>query len=178
MPAERFSAKGLLAEVPRAGRSLRPFVLLITLLVTCSCFCQDGLTGEARILSGTWVLKSIYPTQNVEGPSRSQQRSLLGSSIILKTHSLEACGESIPITSVKTSEIGPSDFLEHTRGRFIEIGIETPTVTEIVINNRESGTCLGAFPLPGQVIYIKGKNELLIYFEGVFYRAMRKQQVV
>jgi hypothetical protein len=174
MPAECFSAKDHLVDLSRAKRSLRPFVLLITLQVTCACFSQSGLTDEARIVSGTWVLKSIYPTQNVQGPSGSEQRKLLGSDIVFKAHSLEACGQSVPITSVETKQIGPSDFSADTRATFTEVGIETPTVTEIVINDRESGTCFGAFPLPGQIIYIKGKNELLIDFEGVFYRAVRK----
>ncbi|MGB6744140.1 MAG: hypothetical protein WBE38_10790 [Terracidiphilus sp.] len=160
----------------REKRSFRPIVLLLTVLVTSACFCQSTSTDEARQVSGTWVLKSIYPTQNVEGPGPPQQKKLLGSTIVLNMNSLKACGQSVPITSVKTSQIEPSDFLMNTQARFGEVGIEAPSITEVVIINRESGTCFGAFPLPGQDIYIKSKNEILVYFEGVIYRALRKKE--
>lgn len=82
----------------------------------------------------------------------------------------------MPVKSIKVSHVSSHDFLANTRVRFSEVGINTSNVTEVVLNQRESGTCFGAFPLPGQDVYIKNEDELLIDFEGVFYRAVRKKQ--
>jgi hypothetical protein len=121
------------------------------------------------------VLESIYPTSNIEGPSPSEQKKLLGSTLVLNAGSLEACGRVVPVKSIRTSRVSSDAFLSNTKVRFTEVGINAPEITEVVINNREAGTCFGAFPLPGQDIYIKNKNELLIDFEGVFYRLVRKK---
>jgi hypothetical protein len=128
------------------------------------------------VIRGIWVIKSIYPTQNIEGPNPSQQKKLVGTQIVLNVQTLKACGQSVPISSVHVRQINADDFLSNTRVRFNEVGIDTPTITEIVINNREAGSCFGAFPLPGQDLYVKSKNEVLVAFEGVFYRAVRKKE--
>jgi hypothetical protein len=156
-------------------KSLESLALLLIALLASACVSQSTPVDASHIVSGTWVLKSIYTTQNVEGPSPSQQKKLLGSTIIFGSRSLKACGQSVPITSVEVYQVSGADFLANTRVRFGEVGIGTPSITEMVVNNRQSGSCFDAFPLPGQDIYIKSKDEILVYFEGVFYRALRKK---
>lgn len=156
-------------------RPLTLYALLLNVLSISVCLSQSGTVDKSHVVRGTWVLKSIYSTQNVEGPSVSQQKKLLGTTIILNTDSLEACGQSVPINSVKVNQISSADFLANTRARFSEVGIKTPSITEVVINDGQSGTCFDAFPLPGQDVYIKNKDEILVDFEGVFYRALRKK---
>jgi len=155
-------------------RSLYVFLLSLSLLSTSACFGQNETANESATIYGTWILKSIYPTQNVEGPSPAQQKKLLGTAIVLDASTLKACGQSVPVKAIKVNQVSSTDFLQDNRVRFSEVGLEGESVTEIVINHRQSGTCFGAFPLPGQDIYVKGKNEILVYFEGVFYRALRK----
>jgi len=118
---------------------------------------------------------SIYHTQNVEGPSPAEQKKLIGSEIVYSTRSLKACGQSVQITSTKTNRVDSGEFLANTRVRFNDVEIAAPSVTEVVLNNRQAGTCFGVFPLPGQDIYLKSKDEILIAFEGVFYRVVRKK---
>ena len=154
--------------------SLNAILLLLILLSTSACFGQNEAANESATIYGTWILKSIYPTQNVEGPSPAQQKKLLGTAIVLDASTLKACGQSVPVKTIKVNQVSSNDFLQDNRVRFSEVGVEGESVTEIVINHRQSGTCFGAFPLPGQDIYVKSKNEILVYFEGVFYRALRK----
>jgi hypothetical protein len=154
--------------------SLNAVLLLLILLSTSACFGQNKTANESAMIYGTWILKSIYPTQNVEGPSPAQQKKLLGTAIVLNASTLKACGQSVPVKAIKVNQVSSSDFLQDNRVRFSEVGIEGASITEIVINHRQSGTCFDAFPLPGQDIYVKNKNEILVYFEGVFYRALRK----
>jgi len=154
--------------------SLNAVLLLLILLSTSACFCQNEAANQSATVYGTWILKSIYPTQNVEGPSPAQQKKLLGTTIVLDASTLKACGQSVPVKTIKVNQVSSTDFLQDNRVRFSEVGVEGESVTEIVINHRQSGTCFGAFPLPGQDIYVKSKNEVLVYFEGVFYRALRK----
>ncbi|MHB8615763.1 MAG: hypothetical protein ACYC93_06805 [Candidatus Acidiferrales bacterium] len=159
---------------PTFRTSLNAFLLLLILLSACVCSGQNETANESTMVYGTWILKSIYPTQNVEGPSPAQQKKLLGTTIVLNARTLKACGQSVPVKSIKVNQVSSTDFLEDNRVRFSELGVEGASITEIVINHRQSGTCFDAFPLPGQDIYIKNKNEILVYFEGVFYRALRK----
>jgi len=131
-----------------------------------------GLSPTDTIV-GTWVLKSIYPTANVEGPSLSEQRQLIGSKIVIDVSRLHSCGQSVPIRSRVMHKLGADQFLFATHVRLYEMGISRRTVTEIVLNNREAGTCFGSFPVPGQLLFLKTKNELVVDFEGTFYRAVR-----
>jgi hypothetical protein len=155
-------------------KTLEPFVLLLLVLLSSACFSQSTPADVSHI-SGTWMIKSIYTTSNVEGPNPLQQKKLLGSTIVLDSRSLKACGQLVPITSVEVYAVTGAEFLANTRVRFEEVGIGTHSITEMVINSRQSGSCFEAFPLPGQDIYIKSKDEILIDFEGVFYRAVRKR---
>jgi len=159
---------------PTFRTSLNAFLLLLILLSVSVCSGQNETANESTMVYGTWILKSIYPTQNVEGPSPAQQKKLLGTTIILNASTLKACGQSVPVKTIKVNQVSSTDFLEDNRVRFSEVGVEGASITEIVINHRQSGTCFDAFPLPGQDIYVKNKNEILVYFEGVFYRALRK----
>jgi hypothetical protein len=148
---------------------------LLLLVCACASIGQSDSISQWHDVRGTWVLESIYRTSNVEGPGPSEQKKLLGTTIILNAGSVSACGQSVAVKSIRASQVSSDDFLLNTKVRFTEVGINTPEITEVIINNREAGTCFGAFPLPGQDIYVKNKDELLIYFEGVFYRALRKK---
>jgi hypothetical protein len=159
---------------PTLRASLNAFLLVLILLPASACSGQNGTAIGSTTVYGRWILKSIYPTQNVEGPSPAQQKKLLGTTIVLNASTLESCGQSVPVKTIKVNQVSSADFLENNRVRFSEVGVEGKSVTEIVINDRQSGTCFDAFPLPGQDIYVKNKNEILAYFEGVFYRALRK----
>jgi hypothetical protein len=162
------------ATSPTFRTSLKAFLLLLSLLSVSVCSGQNEKANESTMVYGTWVLKSIYPTQNVEGPSPAQQKKLLGTMIVLNASTLKACGQSVQIKTIKVNQVSSADFLENNRVRFSEVGVQGASIIEVVINNRQSGTCFDAFPLPGQDIYVKNKNEILVYFEGVFYRALRK----
>jgi hypothetical protein len=131
---------------------------------------QGGVIGAIR---GTWVIKSIYHTDNIEGPSPDEQKKLIGSEVEYGDRSLESCGQSVPITRVEEHRVDAAKFLADTRVRFSEVEINAPNVVEVVLNDRQAGSCFGAFPQPGQDVYFKSKDEILIDFEGVFYRAVR-----
>jgi len=154
--------------------SIKAFLLLLSLLSVSVCYGQNETANESTMVYGTWVLKSIYPTRNVEGPSPAQQKKLLGTTIILNASTLKACGQSVSVKTIKVNQVSSADFLQNNRVRFSEVGVQDASIIEIVINSRQSGNCFDAFPLPGQDIYVKNKDEILVYFEGVFYRALRK----
>lgn len=124
-------------------------------------------------LVGTWTLISIYRTSNVQGPSDSEAKRLLGTHIVYNVHTISSCGADNPIAAVKEKKLSPEDLLFDARIRFPELGLRGNAVKEITLEAGNSGTCFGAFPLPGQRFYIKSKNELVVDFEGVCYRAVR-----
>lgn len=124
-------------------------------------------------IDGTWVLKSVYRTSNVQGPSLSEQRQLIGSKIVINGSHLHACGQTVLIRSRAVHNLTADQFVFNTHARLKEVGISLPSVTEIALNKRERGRCFGTFPAPGQLLYVKSPNELVIDFEGAFYRAVR-----
>lgn len=136
---------------------------------------QNAQSDAASAIRGAWVIKSIYRTHNVEGPSPTEQKKLVGSEIVYSNRILKSCGQSVPIASINQRRIDAVDFLANTRVRFTEVDINAGSVMEVVLNNRQAGSCFDAFPLPGQDVYLKSKDELVIDFEGVFYRVIRKK---
>lgn len=148
--------------------------LLFVLFSASVCLCQNSRMDALPLIKGKWVLKSIYVTQNAQGPSLLERRKLLGSVITFTAHSLISCGKSVPIRTIKLHTVQESQFLENTGVRFREVNLNNSKIEEVIINDRQSGLCLNAFPVPGLDIYIKGRNEILIDFEGIFYRALRK----
>jgi hypothetical protein len=149
-------------------------VLALSLLVlTVMAHAQQHRT-DASAIRGRWVITAIYHTQ-VEGPSPAEQKKLIGSEIVYSDRSLKSCGQSVAITSVNQNRVDADEFLADTRVRFTDVGINASSVTELVLNNRLAGSCFEVFPLPGQDVYLKSKDEILIAFEGVFYRAVRKK---
>ena len=150
------------------------FLLLIA-SISSACHSQSSSGDAKHIIQGSWVIKSIYTTQNVEGPDPSQQKKLVGTQVVVSAQSLHACGQSVPIKSIEVHQVSSDEFLTNTRARFSEVEIHSPSVTEVIMNNRQAGSCFQVFPLPGQDVYIKSKNEILISFEGVFYKAVRKK---
>ena len=136
-------------------------------------FSQVPSVKSPAALRGTWILKSIYKTQNPQGPSGEEQRQLLKSRVTYRARTISACGIEIPITAMKDSLLSQEEFLAGTNVRFQEVGVMGATVHRITLNNRQSGTRLKSFPLLGQDVYLTGRDQILIYFEGVFFKAVR-----
>ena len=136
---------------------------------------QDAQNSPVTAIRGTWIIKSIYHTQNVQGPSPIEQEKLVGSEIVYGDRNLKSCGQSVPITSIDQHRVDSAEFLADARVRFTEVGIQGATVIEVVLNHRQAGRCFEAFPLPGQDVYLKSKDEIVIAFEGVFYRVVRQK---
>jgi hypothetical protein len=159
------------------ARQFRNNVMLILslLILIFIAHSQKAQSDAVTVIRGTWVIKSIYRTENIEGPSPAEQKKLIGSKIVYSDRSLESCGQSVPITSTDERRVDSAEFLANTRVRFSEVEINTRSVTEVVLNNRQAGSCFKAFPSPGQDLYLKSKDEILIDFDGVFYRTVRKK---
>jgi hypothetical protein len=87
-------------------------------------------------------------TWNVQGPSPDEERKLLYTKIV----------------------IGPA--------RFEWVGIHQAAITAITLRpTTHSPLCFDAFKLPGTQLYVKGRNELLVDFEGSFFKAVRPTPV-
>lgn len=160
-------------------RSASWFLLpLIALMFFISATCvsgQDSTSDKRSLIKGTWVLKSIYKTQNATGIDGPQQRALLNSHISYTSDSLASCKQSVPITSVDINERSTEDLFADTNVGADELKLSSAKITQVTFNKTQSGNCFGTFTLPGEDVYIKGKNELIVNFVGVFYRAVRQK---
>ena len=100
---------------PTFRTSFSAFLLLLILLSASVCHGQSETANAPALIYGTWILKSIYPTQNVEGPSPAQQKKLLGMAIVLDASTLKACGQSVPVKVIKVNQVSSTDFLQETK---------------------------------------------------------------
>src|SRR5947209_8514840 len=90
----------------------------------------SGVSGSAqgptsihfRDLSGKWVLASIYRTSNVQGPSNSEAKRLLGTSIVFRANKMSSCGVNVPIARIVERKLSQEDLLQDARVRFSELG--------------------------------------------------------
>jgi hypothetical protein len=136
---------------------------------------QAVATNLPKSLSGEWILTSIYETPNISGISPEQARSLVGSRIKYENGLLLSCKQRVRIEKVDEKEVSAAQFLAgRKRTRFSDVEINAPSIKEITINGNSSGNCFGTYALPGEDVYVKARDELLVDFEGVYYRAVRQ----
>jgi hypothetical protein len=150
------------------------FFITGTLLVAAQSNATQNATNiHFGDLVGMWTLESIYRTSNVQGPSNSEAKRLLGTHIVYGPHNMSSCGLDIAIDSVEQHKLSEEDLLQDARVHFSELGLRGNMVEMVIIDQGKSGECFGAFPPPGRLLFIKSKNELIVDFEGIFYRAVR-----
>lgn len=136
---------------------------------------QELTTSVPESLKGEWTIVSIYKTSNISGISPEQAKSLVGSRIKYENGFLIACKQRVKIEKVEEKEVTATQFLAgRKRTSFSDVGINAPSIKGITINGNSSGNCFDTYALPGEDVYIKGQTELLIDFEGVYYRALRR----
>ena len=144
-----------------------------------------SLTGRAQkdvqplpdLLIGKWKIVDIYKTTDLWGITGDQSKTLLNKYLVFSTISLTSCGQDVPIFQVGKKKIDVATFLE---GRkvvpFRDVGITSSSIQEIVINHNAGGNCFDTYSVPGEDIYIKSQNEILIDFEGVYLKAVRASE--
>jgi hypothetical protein len=124
-------------------------------------------------LNGEWLLLSYYPTPNVWGISKKQAQSLLGSKLVYRNGALSACKQQVTIDKVERRDVSSTQFLAGWYVRFKDVGIVGASIREIMLNGNAGGNCFETYALPGENVYLKGPDELLVGFEGVYFRAAR-----
>lgn len=151
---------------------------IASLMLACAllpaCASQPRNADPFREILGEWTLRSILRTGTVQGPGDAQQRQLLGSTVAFAKDSLRACGAQVPIARHEAARISADAFRAQNRVPLEDLGIRSGSVVQITLNDRSAGTCFGDFPLPGQLLFVKNHDELVVAFEGVFYLARRK----
>jgi hypothetical protein len=152
------------------------FTYKLTIALCILAFPLHRCSGQEvpQAIQGSWTLRDVYKTPNVQGPSPSEAHTLIGSHVVIDSKELKSCGHRITISSVEVQQVTPEEFLANTKVRTKWLGLKCLRCTEVIINGRRSGSCFGAFPLPGQDVYIKDSGRLVIYFEGIFYDAVRE----
>jgi len=154
----------------RPWRFIRIAASLSVLSFALSSF---GENMPAELLGG-WRLVKVYKTDSLQGLSpREIQRKLLGTIVVFRASSLTSCGQTTNITSVVRSRIFPGDLLFQYHVTFESLGITSQTVDKVVLNNDESGNCLGELTLPGEEIYLKSHDEICVNLDGAFFKAVR-----
>jgi hypothetical protein len=124
-------------------------------------------------LNGEWVLRSYYMTSNIWGISRKQAQSLIGSKLIYRDGALSACKQRVKIDKIEQNNVSAAQFWDGLHVDFSDVGIVAPSIREIRLNGNAGGNCFETYALPGEDVYLKGPDELLVDFEGVYFRATR-----
>ena len=159
--------------LPRKALTLTSVALVVLGICLSKSESQTRTATIPKGLTGVWVLRSYYRTSNIWGISLKQARSLVGSKVVFGEGALSACKQHVVIQDVEQRDVLPAQFLEGNLVRFSEVGISGSTIHEITLNGNAGGNCFGTYALPGEDVFVKGPNELLVDFEGVYFRATR-----
>jgi hypothetical protein len=124
-------------------------------------------------LTGNGYFALTTRTPNVWGISRKQAQSLLGSKLKYRNGALNACKQRVTIDKVEQRDVSPTQFLADWKVRFEHVGIVGTSIREITLNGNAGGNCFEAHAVPGENVYLKSPDELLVGFEGVYFRAAR-----
>ncbi len=150
---------------------------LLMLAMDFASLCASAQSKQANLpetLKGEWVLASFYKTKNIWGLGPEQAKALVGSKLKYEIGFLTACKQRAQIEKVDEKEVTAAEFLAgRNTVHFSDVEIYAASVKEITINGNSSGNCFDTHALPGEDIYVKSKDELLIDFEGVYFRALR-----
>jgi hypothetical protein len=137
---------------------------------------QDQQTTLPFALHGTWEIVGEYETRNVTALDQVEVRRLIGSLLTFSEGSLASCGQSIAISSIQVRALTGKEFFSGVYVNFSEVHISSTSVDEVLVDGDSAGDCRGSRTLPGEHVYIKSKNELLIQYEGGFFRAVKSKK--
>jgi len=166
---------------PTDRRALRKWITIAAMLIGTllgpfcfPCRCQESSHALPESVYGSWVIKSVYKTHNVTGLNGAAERRLIGSHLRFTQGSVESCGASASIATVESKDVTEEEFFAGVYVRFKDVGVTTKTIDEVLVNGGEAGDCNGTGTLPGEHFFIKGRNEILIQYEGAFFRALKE----
>ncbi len=161
--------------------TIRHWTILVIILATVLASPHQGRCEDARqslpsFIYGSWVIKSVYPTRNVTGLGKADEKRLLGSHLTFTRTSLASCGSSVSINALERKHVTEVEFFSGVYVHFKEVHIVTEAVEEILLDAGEAGDCNGTGTLPGEHFYIKTPGEILIQYEGTFFRALKLRE--
>lgn len=163
----------------RLTRELIYFFAVGVLMFVGAAAAQDtakssGVSVTPKELIGEWTLVSIYDTPNIIGIDYKQANSLLKSRITYRDGYLSACNQRVRINKVERNVVTAAEFLAGRRyTHFSDVGVTTPSISEITINDGETGNCFMTGTLPGEDVSLKSEDEILVDFQEVYYRGLR-----
>lgn len=151
---------------------LRNIFIASTLFVAMISVAQDNSKVPSEVV-GTWVIQGAYQTRNITAISASEMKELRGAKIVITRNNLESCGQSVKITGVETQALTDEQLFDGIYVTFKELDVHSPTLTEVMLRHPGLGSCMGKFDIPGEDLYIKGNNELIVEWGRAFFRAVR-----
>jgi hypothetical protein len=137
---------------------------------------EDGQQTLPSFMYGSWIIKSVYPTRNVTGLSKADEKRLFGSHVTFTRTSLASCGSSVPINALERKHVAEDEFFSGIYVHFKDVHIISETIEEVLVDGGEAGDCNGTGTLPGEHFYIKTPNEILIQYQGAFFKALKLKE--
>jgi len=147
------------------------------LLIILFC-CDQRLAARVdlhRPVEGSWLIVGRYSTRNISAVSDEDMRALIGKRISISSDALESCGQRVKVKSVTTRFVKKPELILEERVSFEELGVKSDSLEEVetVFNQDQSVGCLGHLSLPGDHIYLKSANWIIVEFEGAFLSAKK-----
>jgi hypothetical protein len=149
-----------------------PMVLMIASLST------QEIPSE---LQGRWIIKRLLPTSTISCWGKKEARQLIGTEIEYTHDSLRWRDRLASHPGVSVSEITADKFHRENSGggasdsqvTFDQLGIRTPSTTEIVLTHPDIKPIEGAYELPGDTVLIKDNNTIVFSVCNIYFEAKR-----
>jgi hypothetical protein len=163
------------------------FVLTVTRLFALMLSCSTLLVAQApESLIGKWIVKRELPTRTIACWGEKEAHRLIGTEIEYTAHSLRWQDHTIndPQVTVKTltaeqyHDNNSSPSANGSQVDFAQLGIESPTVTQVEFNHPASTIAKGTTEIPGDLVLIKNRDTIIFSICNVYFEATRMQSKI
>ena len=124
-------------------------------------------------IRGEWRIVKILPTANVACWDNDRAKTLLNSTLRYAPGAMHWRGGEVPIPEVLTRTLTAGDFLDEYKVRFTELGIHTPSVTEIDLQHEDADITGATTEVPGDTILLAAPGRIVVSACGIFFSAVR-----
>ena len=117
---------------------------------------------------GQWVVGPAYDLGQPIGLDAAQESKIVNSRIAIAKRSIDVCGKTLPVKSLKVMDLSQAEFLAKYNFPATRVGLRGSPVFELTINEGESTGACGDFEDPATHLLISGYTVVMETGNGFF----------
>lgn len=131
-----------------------------------------------QALRGKWRVRRILPVNTVSCWDEKEARGLIGTEIEYTADSFRWKDNFISHPSVNIAIVTADEFRDEFTGSYFadfrSLGIRAPQATQIQIGHPAANITGGSIEIPGDEVFINGRNTIVFSVCGVYFEGKRE----